>query len=181
MPFLVHYATEYKHFGPLVHNHTLRFEAKHSFLKSRMANNKNYRNPCKSISVRHQHTQLYHHLSPNFLPGENIEFSKSKDTELSQLVNQQRIPVTQVITDKLTVPFSNSVSVNGITYIQDCCVILMYDVDYVFGKIVNTTLYNGDVYLLLEILSTEAFETHYHCYILKGKYFFRFIQVIHSP
>ena len=42
------------------------------------------------------------------------------------------MPVAQVMSDKSTVSISNSVSVNGITYIQDYCVISIIIINVYF-------------------------------------------------
>lgn len=74
--FALHYGTQYRTFGPLINYSTLRFEGKHSNLKSIFSTCKNYRNPCLTIATRHQYLQCLHNMNNNFLSEPNPKFAK---------------------------------------------------------------------------------------------------------
>lgn len=75
--FLIHYGSQFRVFGPLIHHSTLRFEGKHAYMKSIMSRSKNYRNTCKTMARRHQYMQCLHHLSDSYLVEGEVTFTKS--------------------------------------------------------------------------------------------------------
>ena len=164
--FLIHYATQYKRFGPLINNMTLRYESKHAYMKSTVSTSKNYRNVCLSIAQRHQFDQVYHHMVENYLPSDFPSFTKIC---AAPLLNNDEIEATKsVIADPSSVQFSRSVSVHGITYTDDHCVLIKFDREFVFGKIKYCTLHRGSVYFLANILSTLHYENHLNAYVLES-------------
>ena len=66
--FRIHYPTMIRRFGPLVK--TLRFEPKHSYLKSSLSGNKNRKNIWLSLAKCHQY-MMYLHYSKEFLLQHN--------------------------------------------------------------------------------------------------------------
>lgn len=163
--FMIHYASQFKFFGPLVSNMTLRYESKHSYLKSTMANSKNYKNVCLSVAQRHQYHQAYQHMLDDYLPTNCPVFTKHCSEH--NLTNSEINAMEQANFDMSNNKFSRSVSVNGITYNSDMCVILDFDTDYVFARIRYCTLHNGDAYLITNVLSTVYYESHLNAFILK--------------
>lgn len=61
--YLLHFAYLIAQFGALIKVWTLRFEAKHSFFKNLVRSIKNFKNLCRTLSVKHE---LYQFLLRNF-------------------------------------------------------------------------------------------------------------------
>ena len=162
---LLHYATQYQHFGPLVDYVTLSYESKHQFMKSTIANNKNYKNTCLSMANRHQYNSVYHHLSSNYFDndpkflGHNIETQASIQPEFSQVLSEVLGPFTNVSLCKC-------VTFNGQTYDANYCVITAYNFDYEFAKIAKSLFFNGDIYFVLTKLDNKDYHPHLNAYIL---------------
>ena len=56
--FLVHYPSLIRHFGPLKHMWTLRFESKHSYFKNAVRHCKNFKNITKTLACKHEQFQI---------------------------------------------------------------------------------------------------------------------------
>ena len=74
--FAEHYGSQYRRFGNLINQSTLRFEGKHSNLKSIFSTSKNFKNPCLFIATRHQYLQSLHNMNNNFWVEDNVTFNK---------------------------------------------------------------------------------------------------------
>ena len=117
----MHYASQYRLFGPLIHYSTLRYEAKHSNLKTIFSTSKNYVNPCLSIAKRHQYLQSLHIRDTNFFPENNPQFSKKHDTIPLDIfddnINAQINNIHPIEIEEFTC--YKFVKMNGITYEVD--------------------------------------------------------------
>ena len=167
--FMVHYASQYRKLGPLVHFSTLRYESKHSNLKRMFSSCKNFRNPCMTIATRHQYLQSLHHMEKNFLVEDKSMFGKqlssvpifSLDETLQQEI--QEISHSQSL---IEITCYKSVEHNGITYAKGNVVLYEITEDYDFGLIDKITYLSGSIYLILNICTIIEFNTHLHHYNL---------------
>ena len=62
---LMHYPDMIRRFGPLIK--TLRFESKNGQMKQFIANNKNKKNLCQSLAVKHQMLMYLHYKQSSLL------------------------------------------------------------------------------------------------------------------
>ena len=148
--YLLHYASQYKFFGPLINQSTLRYEGKHSNLKSIFSSCKNFRNPCLSIATRHQYLQALHHMNTDFLLEENIIFSQkiTASTPVSLLDETLRSQIQPLIHPNTSIPLKSAVEFCGINYQKDSAVIIGCDSNYQYK------------FGILE------FDSHLHAYII---------------
>lgn len=168
MHFLIHYPTQYETFGPLIYNSTLRFEGKHSYLKSIIVKSKNYVNTCKSMIMRHQFLQCHHGLSTNYVQHDEPDFSKiSHKCNIESLSPPIKLVVAPFVhpneTDIITYNF---VSMNGIRYQTGAVVIINSRDDHEFAMIVKIIQSKGDIFLLLKSLKMIEFSCVLNCYHL---------------
>lgn len=66
-------------FGPLVRHWTMRFEAKHNYLKKMGQNVGNYINIAWTLAMRHQYLQCYYSISGDDLFDCNAEIGPGLD------------------------------------------------------------------------------------------------------
>lgn len=172
--YMIHYGSQYKYFGPLINQSTLRYEGKHSNLKSLFGNSKNYRNPCLSIAKRHQNLQALHHHNANFLEDDHIQTNKcsSKDsqTSINLLPNEFKHLFTNMNPNQKLTILKKTVS-NGISYERNAVVIMefSYEHNFVFAQIDSVVFLKGVLYLIVEPLDCVEYCRHIHSYILEKK------------
>ena len=66
----------YYRFGPLVHQWTMRYEAKHRYFKILANNIGNFINAPYTLAMRHQYLQCYLHLDSQHTSCNHPEFTK---------------------------------------------------------------------------------------------------------
>ena len=166
--YLVHYSSQYKRFGPLIDYSTLRFEGKHSNLKSIFGTCKNFRNPCLTIATRHQYLQKLYHLNEEYLIEEKTDFKKkSADTLISILDKDLRRQLNLVDCESDSITLLTTVEYNGITYSKGSAVVLdCTDETISFALIENITYVKGSIYFILFDLNILEFSEHLHAYVL---------------
>jgi hypothetical protein len=167
--YLVHYATQYIVFGPIIDNSTLRFGGKHSYFKKAFSQCKNHRNPCKTMATKHQYLQCYHHQSENFLLDGHAKYMKTSSISINLIDDElKEILVPLSIEDKLNI--SESVIYNGITYTIKSVVATGHNgCDYSFGCIKYIISCNRRVNLILNRMEVSYFDAHLHSYRLTKK------------
>ena len=165
--YICHYATQYKTFGPIVNQSTLRFEGKHAYFKKIMKCTKNFVNPCKTMAVRHQYLQCFHHQSICYLQENEHDFGKkARVIDTMSLDPEIKSTVKNVLDLFPQVTASSYLKYQGITYDKNTAVLLSYKDDYVFGRIQQIFLANK-IYLLIKKYTTLYFSLHMHAYVLK--------------
>lgn len=170
--YMIHFPTQYRYFGPLIHQSTLRYEGKHSNLKSLFGSSKNYKNPCLSIARRHQYLQSLHHHNSNFLEDENIQTRKfgSNDSPVNLLPSKIKSLFANIDPEQ-NISLMTKVVYNGLSYEEDGIIVLAFDYQssYSFGKIHYVVLLKGILHLVVESLDTSNYCQHIHSYQLKEK------------
>lgn len=167
--FLIHYASQYKMFGPLINYSTLRFEGKHSNLKKIFSTNKNYKNPCLSIAKRHQYLQSLHNMDKDYFLENDAQFCKiSRSITIDSLCSNLQDEINNVCpSDIESILCYKSVENTGITY--EIGGVVLYDMRggiYLFGQIKFITFLSGDAYLILNACDITEFNNHIHSYVL---------------
>ena len=164
--FLIHYPTQYKLFGPLIHYSTLRFESKHSNLKNVFSNCKNFRNPCLTIATRHQQLQYLHHTEKDFLLEDYHEFcQKYSSVQVSSLDSKLSKQIISVNNSEY-INMYKSVRSCGISYEKGDVLLYGYEENYQFGLIEEITFISCEVYFILKECDVVEFDNHMHGYIL---------------
>lgn len=168
--YMVHYATQYKYFGPMINHSTLRYEGKHSNLKSLFGSCRNYRNPCLTIARRHQNLQALHHHNRNFLEDDEILTKKSSEDVPIHLIPCPIRTILQDVNVGESVNLLKKIKYHGITYEENCIVVCgyKYTESYQFGQLHRALFIRGSLHLIIEILNIDEFSTHLHCFVLKG-------------
>jgi len=165
---MIHYASQYKMFGPLINYSTLRFEGKHSNLKSIFSTSKNFKNPCLTIATRHQYLQSLHNMNREYLVENKEIFSKNYSKvsffDLHPQLQQEFLSISNE--DEFLLTYK-SVEFSGITYQSGTVVVTGYDSEYKFGLIEHVCKIKGYVYLILKKCEVIEFNTHLHAFSLK--------------
>jgi hypothetical protein len=166
--YMVHYATQYRVFGPLINFSTLRFEGKHSNLKSIFAKCKNYRNPCLTIATRHQYLQALHHMNENFLVTDIEPCNKGATIALNMMDKSISNEISPIIGEESTITLREYICISGITYRRGLGVLIGYDVDYLFGIIENVFSHQNKLYLIIQLTSVKEYNSHIHSYVIEN-------------
>ncbi len=161
--FMIHYASQMRRFGPLIHCWTIRFEGKHNYFKEVIATNKNRRNLTKTMATRHQYLQAVYSSERNVFSSP-IDSTRGKKVLTCTLdLNTQHL--LKDVTDSTEVYQVQSATCGGTKYSLGLCVITgNEDDDYVFGKIEHIFIIGGDVHLVVMFLRVLEFSEHYHAY-----------------
>lgn len=122
--YLIHYASQYRLFGPLINQSTLRYEGKHAHLKSFMKKSKNFRNPCKSISYQNQYTQCLYHMNEDFLQTNSKKYSKVFYSKLFQLPFHLQQRLSTIIDGNPTLCLARSLVLHGLIYEKGSSIVI---------------------------------------------------------
>ncbi len=163
--FLEHFPELIKCFGPLVTLWTMRFEAKHSFLKQVVRRTNNFRNITLTLATKHQLMVGYNMLMPDretlFLEVANI-LKVPIDVLNEDVVNT----LTQKYPEVTAVNLAHSVTINGNTYkkgmtvVHGSCGGLPE-----FSEIIQLCIVKDDLSLIIRKLSSW-YREHYRAYEL---------------
>lgn len=170
--YLVHYPRHILNFGPLIRYWCFRFESKHSVLKEIIRHAKQFKNPCKTLSVKHELKQCYEHNVQKFL---NIDIEcVSAEQICLPLIDKNIIKlINSIIVAPLQEVFCcNSIKINGTTYKIGFLVASHYcKGDLVWGSIKYILLYQENVYFLLNLCISKCYD-HYDVVQIEltGKY-----------
>ena len=170
MHFMIHYGTQYRVFGALINYSTLRFEAKHSNLKSYFNNCKNYKNPCLTIANRHQYLQALHCSNYFYINEDNLTISKKcKNIPLvalpTSLVNQ----LSNITSENSNIIFYKFIEFNSIIYRKGQAVVVNIDSEDMFALIEEVMFLHGTIYLILCNAIIIDFKAHMNAYIIEVK------------
>jgi len=168
--FMIHYATQYLLFGPLINLSTLRYEGVHSKLKTIFNSCKNYKNPCLTIATRYQYLQSLHSMNSEFLLENEVKFSKKSNIKYPSDLGADISEHLEELGHSCPIPSITTtewVEYCGIKYEKGTVVIIGFDYEYQFAIIENATSIKGHPYLIVQMLDIIEFNTHIHSYILK--------------
>ena len=163
--FLKHYPVMTKRFGPLVK--TLRFEAKHSYFKGLCHNMNNRKNICQTLAKRHQFLMYLHYSKENLLEHE-ITGAKVVESPLEALSPAKKellhnIPAPETVCEM------DMVHHQGYYYYLGDVVVSDFEHDeFVFGVIDSIVSFEGNIYLICEIMMTSRFYFHFNAYEING-------------
>ena len=180
--FLIHYGTQYKYFGPLINYCTLRYESKHSYMKSTMKMTKNYRNPCKTMAMKHQYLQCLHHMTEDYLHSSidfsnNAEMIRYDDLEIEiQFALCEKFGILESIRNVKHATYE------GISYSTGIAIISAHDRDWEIGCLKYIIHINCEIYFVLQKLTT-SYSRHLHCYVTSKSsiYLVKHIKNLLSP
>ena len=112
--FLEHYPDLIRGFGPLVSLWTMRFEAKHSFLKQAVRHTNNFRNVLMSLASKHQMRMAYSSQENALKPAVRVTKTSSLPLEILDMEIQQSFKA--VYPTHTSVNLTNVAIVHGTKY-----------------------------------------------------------------
>jgi len=166
--FLVHLPEVVKKSGPLVGMSCMRYELKNSFFKRSAHTVCNFTNICHTLAKRHQQHTLY-----SLLSSFHIRDTVVVGTQLSVAICT--LSFCDLLCAKLdmeatdNVAVTNKITVAGMHYVKGNIVVLDFnDLGPIFGKIATFVCGRTDKwYLVVEMIYTEEFYSHFHAYAIK--------------
>ena len=178
--YLQHYPQMIKAFAPLVK--TLRFESKHEYFKSTFSGSKNRKIICYSLMKRHQMLMclclsykkpyLSEHCDPQgkFLKELPLE---SLETHIQETLNfYLNISGDELLSKSKGVLFEGQMYADN-----DVVVIDFASAEPLFGYIDSIGHYNGDVFLLCDMIIIRQFDCHYNSYEVECSSLFEAINI----
>ena len=156
-------------FGPLIK--TLRFEAKHGYLKSLFNINKNRKNVFQSMAKRHQFITFLHYTQDNLLDHKKPHCFGSQEVPVKffkgpiQTFTRESICLHD--TDLITKGYT--VELNEQRYNTGEALLLGFDGDEnLFGIIECIIVHRAKVYSLVEKMETVSYHFHFNAYEVIG-------------
>ncbi|CAN7999370.1 unnamed protein product [Ixodes hexagonus] len=155
--YLVHYARMIRELGPLQQFWSMRFEAKHQYLKSLASRIKNFRNITLTLSKRHQLMQS-HQLKELSLDAELMAPS-------GKPVDQSALPPSVQEALPLNAHQVSHAAVDHRMYrCGDILVKAAQDVEPEFCRVEALYVASGKLFILVELLTNEGFDRHKFCH-----------------
>lgn len=155
--FLVHYARFIREVGPLPQFWSMRFEAKHQYLKSLASRIKNFRNVTLTLSKRHQLLQS-HQLKDMSLAAELVASS-------GKPVEQSALPACAQGVLPLDAHQVTHAAVDHRSYrCGDILVRAAQNDGPEFWRVEALYVASGRLLILVETLTNEGFDRHRFCY-----------------
>lgn len=169
--FMCHYPFIIKMSGPLISLWTMRFEGKHNYFAQLAHNNRNFKNICFSLAMRHQQYSShvfknldFHHgiKTDKICKATMSEFDDSFDIveSLKNYLNDHDICIK---TEMMT---TNQIWFNGYNYKHNF--VVCFEMGTIFPKfgIISEFLIQNDnsCLLILKVLETEFFYRHLFAY-----------------
>ena len=168
----MHYITHYPHltlkFGPLIYCWTMRLEGKHLYFKGIFQKTKNRKNVCKTMAESHQRRQAIIHDRANYLTNNDFQCVRQKMVFVRFLETKVENVLNEILQGAEEVCQAAKVAVDGITYIQNCGVVIgENDGEIVFGCIHYIFIINNKPYLCCQKLKTLEYNRHLNCYVVE--------------
>ena len=152
-----------KAFVPLVK--TLRFESKYEYFMSTFSGSKNQKNICYSLVKRHQMRMYLNYKKPNLQEHGDPQGKFLKEIPLESLETH----IQEILNNYLNVsgdeplPKSKGVLFEGQMYSENDLVVIDFASDEpLFGYIDSIWHYNGDVFLLCDMIIIRRFDCQYN-------------------
>ncbi|XP_040069990.1 uncharacterized protein LOC120842871 [Ixodes scapularis] len=151
--YMVHYPRIISEFGPLRQFWCMRFEEKHQYFKSMASKVKNFRNICKTLTMRHQLLESYRHQT--YVLDKPLSALGSRKVDPGTLP-----PCAQSLASKGQVWEAKSISTSTGDYRRDAILVMDKTTSLSFAQVTAVYIIDGDPILLLEALQVEAFRRH---------------------
>ncbi|XP_071847349.1 uncharacterized protein [Apostichopus japonicus] len=123
--YLLHYPRLITQFGPLMKVWTLRYESKHKYFTRVSSSAKNFKNPTKTLSTRHQFLQAAYSAGQIFAP----EVVAKKALKFS----------VELYSEALSQAFKSCKDLETSTNVDICYEVNLYGTDYVKGQLLVTS------------------------------------------
>lgn len=161
--FMLHYPEQILNFGPLRSTWTMRFEAKHLYMKRILQSAKNFKNPCKTLAIKHELRMAclsigvslsnFEYVVPECLPVEILSFPEDIGDQLRTLkITSQVLQTCQHI------------SIRNITYKIGMFVMLEFqNEEPVFGCISEIIVHNNSA-VFVSVVNKSEFCEHLSAY-----------------
>ena len=171
--YMLHYPSQIRKFGPLIHCWTMRQEAKLSFAKtvSRFSNCKNIP---KTVARRHQFW-LCHQIraNPNMLTPQLESSPKFLATTVAceddYIQHELKRTIPSLSDDSVTC-HPNWVKLQSSRFTKGLYILVKYDtVMPVFGKIVDLVTIENTLFVCVLQYCGEIFCSHYNAFIIKSR------------
>ena len=170
MHFITHYPEQIMKFGPLIRSWTLRYEVRLKLCKQ-VAKFGNFKNICFSIAQKNQRWLCWHLQSALYLneklkvggTSTNVPYAE-ESIAIKHLVSAKGMEMSEegVVCHPSWVQYFNS------TYKKYCIIVTSMSNKPVFGKVQDIlVLPDSSVFFLVNILTTEHFDSHYHTYCVR--------------
>jgi len=173
--YVEHYPQLIKEFGPLVNYHTIRFEAKHGFLKRIVHQTMNFKNLCYTLAHRHQLFLTYLLASDSYFKS-NFETSSTTMKNIDALSPVQKLVVTKQFPNARFLNCHKEVCVTGQIYTENMYLVHEFvlghpefcKIDYIFSinNDINFLCTHYESSYCLHQRAYEIFETN-KCHLLK--------------
>ena len=155
--FLVHYGTHIRRHGPLRHLWTMRFESKHSTLKTFALRSRSRIDVCKTMAKKHQRALAMHLHDPEFMAPYSTEKLLTSTRDRHYLVQ------TDMASMGCDARVGHAITVNGVTYKKDD-VVLMRGNDVEFGCIRAVLVTPSESVYLAVTLMEPDYDAHLNAY-----------------
>ena len=165
--YMTHYFRSIRLVGPLVRFWAMRFEAKHNFFRRLSHIVCNFKNICKTMSVRHQLTQCYRFYSKPPIDSRALEIGSGSITVLANVESSSIL--SQLLKHGLYEDLfcATWVKYNGVMYRPGMGLLLDVDTESenpLFGKILYIFFLDGVVHFILQLWQTQYFHRHMFAY-----------------
>lgn len=167
--FLLHHPEAMRSIGPVIHFWCMRFEGKHFFFKRFASIMNNFKNPLKSLAVKHQMYLCYRLLSGKTLTSKQKEVGNGERILLAHL--QNACAISEVLGNHPMyedIFIADWVKIYGTCYRPGMMVVIdkTEDCDPVFAKVLHVAIFEDEsVKLICELWDTISFSRHYHAYM----------------
>lgn len=168
---MVHYADSIIQIGSLIDYSTIRFEAKHSCIKSAAHTVHNNINLILSVVRRHQIQACYNIISNNLL-NEEIEIIDFDEYRYANLKIDQINSFLSLIDEKIEICENNlsemfenvSFRFYGQLIKKDMCLIMRHENVEKIARISNIFLIQARVFLYCNLINCLRYNSHYCAY-----------------
>ena len=164
--YLLHYQSQMKWFGPLIHLWTMRLEAKHSYFIDVLKTCKCYKNVCLTMAKRHQFLQSTF-SEGKYLFNSSTEVKKGKLLDVNHLPAYLRILVVPLLPEGV-VHVGTELCVGNTTYTSGMAVVTGIEGEHVqFAEISKALVIRKQPYLACQALLTVAFDWHINAFTVE--------------
>ena len=183
MHYMVHYPSQIRNFGPLVHSWCMRYESKLRVLK-RASRHGNCKNICKTIAKKHQHLLCYYLNNGTPFLSKIIELgpaessiSVSDHPEFHNYISKTAITTTEdVLQHPKFIKFEHMLLKPGAYLFMGTGVLYPK-----FCKVVQLIHFRSLYYLKLQECVSEHFDDHYHSFAISLSQIYNFCPVPSLP
>jgi hypothetical protein len=174
--FIEHYVEAIENYGPLTECWTMRFEAKHQYIKSIVKRSHNFINPWKHIAMKTALMLHFNLSSEHFFNIDNCSSVTEKNLEDLEL--NLRHHISNRNPKITTINTYTNIEYNGVVYKEKSAVFLKDDGvnNILFGLINSIMNINGKIHLWVEIVRA-FYNINYDIYELDSSKRFTLIEI----